>query len=136
MIFAYPRARYVLAVLAQDLLLSALLLAFAIFRPSGAFAAPLAIAAAAVLAWGIFTLHFPSKVELTDVGVAFFGYGRVHRFRWSSVERVKVRRFLVRDRVLVRLGPSPAWRGRYWIVDGIDGFDALVSELERRSASC
>ena len=95
----------------------------------------LAIATAAVLGWGIFTLHFPSKVELTDEGVAFFGYGRVHRFSWSAVHRVKVRRFLVKDRVLVRLGPSPAWRGRYWIVDGIDGFDALVSELHRREAS-
>ena len=134
MIFAYRRARYVTSVLGQDLLLCALLLVFVIFRPGHAFAAPLAIATAVVLAWGVFTLHFPSKVELTEGGIAFFGYGRVHRFPWNAVQRVKVRRFLVRDRVLVRLGPAPAWRGRYWIVDGIEGFDALVSELERRGA--
>lgn len=132
MIFAYPRARYIAGVLGQDILLASLLVVLVIVRPSAAFALPLAIATGAVLAWGVFTLHFPSKVEVTGDGIAFFGYGRVHRFAWTTVDAVLVRRFLVKDRVLVRLRPSSAFRGRYWIVDGIDGFDALVAELERR----
>jgi hypothetical protein len=86
-----------------------------------------------VLAWGVATLHFPSSVEMGDEGIAFARYGRVHRFAWKDVHRVKVRRFLVRDRVLVRIEPSGgAWRGRYWIVDSLGGFEGVVGELEGR----
>jgi hypothetical protein len=35
--------------------------------------------------------------------------------------------------VLVRLEPSSPWRGRYWLVDSIAGFDALVTALEARA---
>jgi hypothetical protein len=54
---------------------------------------------------------------------------------WRDVKRVHVRRFLVRDRILVRISPAPTWRGRYWLLASIDGFDALVSELESRKTS-
>jgi hypothetical protein len=83
-----------------------------------------------VLLWGIATLHFPASVETSDEGIAFARYGRVHRFAWRDLKRVKVRRFLVRDRVLVRLEPSTAWRGRYWLTDRLDGFDGIVAKLE------
>ena len=46
--------------------------------------------------------------------------------------RVRVRRFLVKDRVLVRVEPHGALRGRYWIDDRIEGFDALVAAFEAR----
>ena len=45
---------------------------------------------------------------------------------------MRVRRFLVRDRVLVRIVPARPWRGRYWILDRIDRFDELVRALETR----
>jgi hypothetical protein len=97
---------------------------------------PLSIALAAgipiVLGWGILTLHFPARVEMDGEGIAFFGYGRVHCFAWRGIERIRVRRFLVRDRVLVRITPAPAFRGRYWLVDSIEGYDTLVRALERR----
>ncbi len=86
-----------------------------------------------VLVWGVVTLHFPSRVETSDDGITFVRYGRAHRFAWRDV-RVRVRRFLVRDRLLVRLEPSGgAARGRYWITDAIDGFEALARELEARA---
>jgi hypothetical protein len=87
-----------------------------------------------VLAWGLVTLHFPSRVEIDEEGAAFARYGREHRFAWRDVTRVRVRRFLVRDRVLVRVEPSSAWSGRYWILDSIDGFEALLAELDRISS--
>jgi len=98
--------------------------------------APLSIALAAgipiVLGWGILTLHFPARVEMDGDSIAFYGYGRVHRFSWQNIERVRVRRFVVRDRVLVRISPAPPFRGRYWLLDSLEGYDALVSALERR----
>jgi hypothetical protein len=86
-----------------------------------------------VLAWGAATLHMPARVDVDDDGVTFHRYGRAHRFAWQDVTRVRVRRFVVRDRVLVRIDPSGPWRGRYWLLDAIDGFDDLVRQLESRS---
>ena len=80
------------------------------------------------------TLHFPSRVDVDAEGVSFAGYGRAHRFAWNGVTRVRVRRFLVKDRVLVRIEPSTPWRGRYWVVDSIEEFEGLVRELEGRAA--
>ena len=69
---------------------------------------------------------------IDEEGIRFARYGRAHRFAWKDVERVSVRRFLVRDRVLVRIEPSGgAWRGKYWILESIDGFDRAVRDLQR-----
>lgn len=85
-----------------------------------------------VLAWGAVSLHFPSRVEIDDKGVAFARYGRVHRFPWKDVRRVRVRRFVLRDRVLVTIEPSGgAWKGRYWIVDSLPGYGGVVDALSR-----
>jgi hypothetical protein len=95
----------------------------------------LLVAIPIVLAWGAVSLHFPARVVVDAQGVAFWRYGRVHRFAWADVERIRVRRFLVRDRVLVRIEPSGgAWRGRYWILDSIDSFDTVVGQFTARAA--
>jgi hypothetical protein len=100
--------------------------------PAGVRASLLA-AIPIVLAWGAVSLHFPSRVEIDDAGVAFARYGRVHRFEWRDVRRVRVRRFVLKDRVLVRIEPSGgAWRGRYWIVDSMQEFDRIVQVLEQK----
>ena len=94
----------------------------------------LLLAIPVVLAWGAVSLHFPARVVVDAQGIAFGRYGRLHRFAWSEVERIHVRRFLVRDRVLVRIEPSGgAWRGRYWILDSIDSFDAIVGQITART---
>jgi hypothetical protein len=100
--------------------------------PSGVRATMLT-AIPVVLLWGAVSLHFPSRVEIDDAGVAFARYGRVHRFAWRDVRRVRVRRFVLRDRVLVRIEPSGgAWRGRYWIVDSLPEFERVVQALEQK----
>lgn len=128
--YRYPRARRVAAIVTDFALLA---IAFAIpLSFAGKFSIVLSIAIPCVLAWGIVTLHYPRVIDVDDEGIAFAAYGFVHRYSWASV-RVHVRRFLVRDRVLVRLTPAPPWRGRYWILDAMDGYGALVAELEKRS---
>jgi hypothetical protein len=85
-----------------------------------------------VLAWGAVTLHFPSRVEIDADGIAFSRYARVHRFAWREVTRLRLRSFVVRDRVFVRIEPSGPLAGRYWLVASLGGFDALVAELRAR----
>jgi hypothetical protein len=87
-----------------------------------------------VLGWGFFTLHFPSRIETGEKEIVFARFGREHRFAWKDVTRVRVRRFLVKDRVLVRIEPSGgAWRGRYWLFDSLAAFEPLLAELEARA---
>lgn len=128
----YPRGRWLVSVVAQDVVLLGVLIGLAIVRPPGPFAPALALGIVATLVWQLFTLHFPSRVELTESGVTFFAYGRAHTFAWAEIRECRVRRFLVRDRVLVRILPAPTFRGRYWILDSIEDFDGLVKKIERK----
>ncbi|MGZ3423563.1 MAG: hypothetical protein ACXWUG_26620 [Polyangiales bacterium] len=130
---AYPPARWLVHAVLTDLLLVCMVVGLAVSRAPGPLSRALLLAIPAVLLWGVVTLNQPSAVELDDEAITFRAYGRAHRYAWSDVKKLSVRRFLVRDRVLVRIAPSPPWRGRYWILDGIEGFSQLVSELERRS---
>jgi hypothetical protein len=127
MTFASKRSRW-----PQDVALALALAAALAFGPSP-FGAILCAAGAVVLVWGVLTIHFPSKVELDEDAVAFHGYGRSHVYAWRDVTRVRVRRFVTKDRVLVRMAPASPWRGRYWLTDALDGYDELVRELERRA---
>jgi len=133
MLFAYPRPRWIARVVAQDALL-VLALGYAAYR-GGPLGAVLGAAIVVTAAWGLVTLHYPSRVETTAEAISFSAYGRTHAFRWDELTRIHVRRFIVRDRVLVRLYPTTSWRGRYWLTDGLDGFDVLVRELEQRGKS-
>ncbi|HEY3593477.1 MAG TPA: hypothetical protein VGL13_06375 [Polyangiaceae bacterium] len=101
--------------------------------PKGPLTTTLLAGIPIVLIWGILTLHFPARVEMDGEHIAFFGYGRVHRFAWSAIDRIRVRRFLVQDRVLVRITPASAFRGRYWLLNSIDGYESVVRALEERA---
>jgi len=129
-IHAYPRGRWLVSAVGSDLLLAAVMLAIIAFHPTGKLSLALGVAIPLVLLWGFVTLHFPNRVEMDDSGVTFHAYGRSHRFLWRDVRAVRVRKFIVRDRVLVRLLPSPPWRGRYWLLDSLEGYDELVRSLE------
>lgn len=130
--YAYPRARDVAAT-ATDLLLASVAIALLVTRSVGPLWTALGVAIPLVLAWGVLTLHYPRAVVLDDDGIAFEGYRRAHRYEWRDVSAIRVRRFLTGDRVLVRLLPSPPFRGRYWLLESMIGYRELLAELERRS---
>jgi hypothetical protein len=117
----------------QDAILVVAFAAALLLRPADLLTLALAVASPLVLAWGILTLHFPTRVEVTSQGIAFAGYGRTHRFAWAEIEHLHVRRFAVKGRVLVRVSPAPLLRGRYWITDAMDDFERLVGALEIRA---
>ena len=117
---------------AEDVVLGLAFVLLVLARPEGALFVLLLAAIPLVIAFRIATLHFPSRVVFDDSAIAFSAYARTHTFAWRDVERVHVRRFLVKDRVLVRIAPASVLRGRYWLTSGMHGYEALVAELERR----
>jgi hypothetical protein len=94
----------------------------------------LLVALPLVVLYGILSIQTPSEVELDDDGITMRAYGRAHRFRWSEVTgTIRLRGFLVRDRVYLRIGPFHPWRGRYWLLDRLDGWPELVEAIRRRA---
>ncbi|MBV9949851.1 MAG: hypothetical protein JOZ69_23620 [Myxococcales bacterium] len=131
--YRYPRWRGALALAGQDALLVTALVVLALLRPHEALSRALFAAVPMVLGFGVATLHHPARVELDDQGIAFARYGRVHWFSWREIRQIRVRRFLARDRILVRISPSTALRGRYWILSSIERFDELAAAIEARA---
>jgi hypothetical protein len=126
----YPQGAWFSAPIAQDLSLVLALTMLLFLHPEGRLALALGAAIPATIVWNVVTLHLPSRVEVDDEGIVFCGYRREHRFAWSDIRRIHVRRFVVRDRVLVRIAPSKPWTGRYWLIDRLEGYDGLVQTLE------
>jgi hypothetical protein len=117
----------------QDAILVFAFAAALLLRPADLLTLALAVASPLILAWGIVTLHFPNRVEVTSQGISFAGYGRTHRFAWTDIEHLHVRRFALKGRVLVRVSPAPTLRGRYWITDAMEDYERLVAALETRA---
>jgi hypothetical protein len=126
----YSKVGWLRSPLAQDAGLVIALTVILALHPEGALAIALGAAIPAAIAWSLVTLHLPSRVDVHPEGIAFLAYGREHCFAWRDIERIYVRRFVVRDRVLVRIEPSTPLRGRYWLMDSLEGYDALVRTLE------
>ena len=129
----YARSREVLAASAEDVLLVVALAVLAWVSPHERLTAALFVAIPLVVALGVATLHHPSRVHVDDDGIAFARYGRVHSFAWREIERIRVRRFLLGERVLVRISPASAFRGRYWILQSIERFADLMAAIESRA---
>jgi hypothetical protein len=110
----------------RDLLLLAAWVAILLLKPP--LYPLLAVSIPLVLVWGFVTLNHPSRVAIDETTVAFSAYGRTHRYRREDVT-ITVRRFLVKDRVLVRVTPAPPWQGRYWITTAMDGYEEVLRRL-------
>jgi hypothetical protein len=117
----------------EDGFLLIALLALLALHPSGALLMALAAAIPAVVVWSRLTLHRPTRVDIDEEGIAFAAFGREHRFAFRDVECILVRRFVLRDRVLVRIAPAPALRGRYWLRDSLHGYAAILAKLDERA---
>lgn len=118
----------------QDVVLVAMPLLAALASSGRGWLWLLAVAGLVVLAVNVVTLHFPREVEIDDAGVRFRAYGREHAYSWADV-RVHLRRFVVRDRVYVRIEDVRAGRRRgYWLVASLSRYEALVEALAARAA--
>jgi hypothetical protein len=93
------------------------------------------LALSGLFVWGInlLTLHFPHEVEITPGELVVRAYGRSRRYALGEVRPV-VRRFVVKDRALVRLRDAEGRsRGAHWFVSDVGDVDSMIEELQRSS---
>lgn len=70
--------------------------------------------------------------RVTDDGekLIFHGFLLKHSYFWSDITFLRIRRFLMTDRILIRIGKQGLLRGRYWIdVDSLLGSDELIDKM-------
>lgn len=129
MIHRAPRLR----TLGQDLVLVAMPAVALAASGGAAWTWLLAAAGLAVLAINALTLHFPHEVEVDAEGIHLRAYGREHAYAWRDVT-VRVRRFVVRDRVYVRIEDrARGLRRGYWLLASLGDHDALLAAVEARA---
>jgi len=86
-----------------------------------------------VLAFNAITLHFRGEIALDEESILFRAYGREHAYSLRAC-RLRVRRFLVRDRVLLRVEEIESGKThRYWLTAHLSDYDALLRELGTRA---
>lgn len=54
---------------------------------------------------------------ITDDGetLTFYGFFQKHEYKWSEIETIRIRSFILTDKVLVRIGKERLLSGRYWL---------------------
>ncbi len=129
--YTYPKSGWFGSPLRQDAWLVLALAAILAVHPRGELALALGVAIPLIIGWSLITLHLPSRVDIEPDGISFSAYGRQHRFAWRDIDRIHVRRFIVGDRVLVRIAPSTPLSGRYWLMRSLTGYDELLRALEK-----
>jgi hypothetical protein len=130
MIHRTPRLR----ALGEDVVLVTMPVLVLVVASPSAWLWLLAATGVVVLVFNVLTLHFPREIALDDDGIRFRAYGREHVYAWSAC-RLRVRRFLVRDRVLLRVEEVETGRShRYWLTTHLSDFDALLRAINQRSA--
>jgi hypothetical protein len=129
MIHRTPRAR----ALGEDLVLLAMPVLVLLITSPSPWLWLLATTGLVVLAFNAITLHFPREIDLDERGIRFRAYGREHAYTWTAC-RLRVRRFLVRDRVLLRVEEIDSGKThRYWLTARLSDYDALLRELGTRA---
>lgn len=81
------------------------------------------------------TLHYPSRVVVSDEAIEFWFLGRKHRYQWKDVKEMRVTIFFMDDRALVRIGDPGLTYGRYWITSEIENHRELLALLRPRATS-
>lgn len=69
---------------------------------------------------------------ITDDGetLTFYGFFQKHEYKWSEVQNLRIRRFIMTDKVLVRIGKDRLLAGRYWLdIDSLRGSGELLDKM-------
>ncbi|HWQ80182.1 MAG TPA: hypothetical protein VN381_15250 [Anaerovoracaceae bacterium] len=69
---------------------------------------------------------------ITDDGetLTFYGFFQKHAYKWSEIRNLRIRRFIMSDKVLVRIGKDRLLAGRYWLdTDSLEGCSELLDKM-------
>ena len=91
------------------------------------------IAVPILLVYSVFTVNQPTRVTDDGDTIALYAFGRKHEYIWNEVKTLKVKRFIMTDKVLLQIGEYRMRGGRYWLELGaFEGGEELFNKLVSR----
>jgi hypothetical protein len=80
----------------------------------------------------LISISNPDRITDDDETITFYGYGRAHSYKWNDLKNLRVKEFMITDRVLLRVGEQRILGGRYWInVDSLENGRQLLVKLKQ-----
>ncbi len=75
-------------------------------------------------------MNQPHRITDDDEKITLYGFFQKHKYTWAEIEFLRIRRFIMTDRVLVRIGKERVLGGRYWLdTDSLQGSSELLEKM-------
>lgn len=134
-VYKYKTGKYLLSSLGPVLLMSFLLVASIIAyfdNPKNLIYQSLVMLLPVLLLFEVFALNQPTKIIDDQEKISFHAFGQSHAFRWADLEYLKIKRFPLTTKILLRIGPNRFLRGRYWLFPKeLSNGDELMDKLSQ-----
>lgn len=132
-VYKYKTAKVLLSSLGPVLLMTLLLVAsiFAyIENRQNLIYQSLVVLLPVLLLFEVFALNQPTKIIDDQEKISFHAFGQSHAFRWAELNYLKIKRFPLTTKILLRIGPNRFLRGRYWLFPKeLSNGDELMAKL-------
>jgi hypothetical protein len=132
-VYRYDFGYYLVSVLGPDILMICLFI-WAVYSSAhgegGIIQQFLLIVMPILLISSLIAMNQPHLI--TDDGeiLTFYGFFQRHEYKWSEIQFLRIRRFIMSDKVLVRIGKERLLGGRYWIDTGsLQGSGELLDKM-------
>lgn len=116
--YTYNPQRYFLAVIAPIILMSVIII-WAIngllSEQSNSLHMISVIVVPIILLSSVFGANKPKDIVISNKGLEFKGFGRVHIYDYEDIYSVKIKEYMFIDKVYIRINNGKLLRGRYWV---------------------
>lgn len=131
--YTYRKGYFVLSIVGPIVMLAGILL-WAIFdRMAGNhnIISQMAITVVPVLLFSsLIAMNHPIKIVDDGKKLTFYGFYQQHEYNWSEIDYLRIRKFMMSDRIFLRIGKERVMGGRYWIdVDSMQGASELFKKM-------
>ena len=83
-----------------------------------------------LLLFEVFALNQPTKIMDDQEKISFHAFGQSHVFKWAELNYLRIRKFPLTTKILLRIGPNRFLRGRYWLFPKeLSNGDELMAKL-------
>lgn len=134
-VYKYKTGKYFLSSLGPVLLMSFLLVVSIIGyfdNPQNFIYQSLVILLPVLLLFEVFALNQPTKIIDDQEKISFHAFGQSHAFRWADLDYLKIKKFPLTTKILLRIGPNRFLRGRYWLFPKeLSNGDELMDKLSQ-----
>lgn len=132
-VYKYRTAKVLLSSLGPVLLMTFLLVVSIIAyieNPQNLIYQSLVILLPVLLLFEVFALNQPTKIIDDQEKISFHAFGQSHAFRWAELDYLRIKKFPLTTKILLRIGPNRFLRGRYWLFPKeLSNGDELMAKL-------